>query len=81
MKAPVVVPNFDMRQTKVWGALCIPDNEVKLDRRVERTCPHVMLFGGLSTRENIGNQEILICVNRLEFTKTTDVTNIRVSIK
>lgn len=65
MNAPVVVPDFDMRQTKILGALCIPDNEVELDRRMERTCPHVMLFGGLPTQKNRRNQEIYICVNSL----------------
>lgn len=59
IEASVVVPDFDARYSKVWGALCVPDDEVELDRRVERTRPHVTLFGGLSTQENRQNQQIL----------------------
>lgn len=33
--------------------LGVPDDEVELDRRVERTRPHVALFGGLSRQEEI----------------------------
>lgn len=47
IKASVVVPDFDVRYSKVWGVLGVPDDEVQLDRRVERTGPHVTVFGGL----------------------------------
>lgn len=66
IEASVVVPDFDARYSKVWGALCIPDNEVELDRRVERTCPHVTFFGGLSTQENRQNQKILLSVEIMQ---------------
>lgn len=59
IEASVVVPDFDARYSKVWGALRVPDNEVELDGRVERTHPHVTLFGGLSTQEKRRNQQIL----------------------
>lgn len=52
IEASVVVPDFDVGYSKVRGALCVPDDEVELDGRMERTCPHVTLFGGLSTQEN-----------------------------
>lgn len=51
IKASVVVPDFDARYSKVQGVLCVPDDEVELDRRVERTGPHVALFGGLSSQD------------------------------
>lgn len=58
IKASVVVPDFNARYSKVWGALRVPDDEVKLDGRVEWTCPHVTLFGGLSTEEKRQNKQI-----------------------
>ncbi len=59
IEASVVVPDFDARYSKVWGALCVSDDEVELDGRVERTRPHVTLFGGLSTQDKRQNQQIL----------------------
>lgn len=53
IKASVVVPDFDVRYSKVWGVLGVPDDEVQLDRRVERTGPHVTVFGGLSRQEKV----------------------------
>lgn len=52
VEASVVVPDFDARYSEVWGALGVPDDEVELNRRVERTRPHVTLFSGLSTQES-----------------------------
>lgn len=51
-EASVVVPDFDAGYSKVCRALRVPDDEVELDGRVERTRPHVTLFGGLSTQES-----------------------------
>lgn len=53
IKASVVVPDFDVRYSKVWRVLGVPDDEVQLDGGVERTGPHVALFGGLSRQEKI----------------------------
>lgn len=58
IQASVVVPNFDARYPKVKAALRVPDDEVELDGRVERTRPHVTLFGGLLIQKEVKSENV-----------------------
>lgn len=51
IEASIVVPDLDAGYSEVRRALGVPDDEVELDGRVERACPHVTLLGRLSIRE------------------------------
>lgn len=48
--ALVVVPDLDPGYLKVRRALRVPDDEVELDRRMERTGPHMTLLRGLAVK-------------------------------
>lgn len=65
-KASVVVPDFDRRYSKIWGTLCVSDDEVKLDGWVEQTCPHVALFCCLSVKENRKKKSCKACMKHNE---------------
>ena len=56
--APVVVPDVDQGYPIVRRALQVPDDEVQLNREMERTGPHMTLLCGLVVKPTHNNIEI-----------------------
>lgn len=63
INAVVIIPNFDPRDVEAWGSFHIPDDKVQLDRRVERTRPHVTHFCGLNRNRPHANFNASIIIN------------------